>query len=80
MNPRSRRLRRQRRKERVRDAILAKAELAKFFRRAREEERASERVASLKTKRKPYEPPRVGPAMALAPGSLLSRVLSGKPV
>jgi hypothetical protein len=45
MNPRARRIRRQRRKDRIRDAIAAKEELEAFVRRAREAERAEARRA-----------------------------------
>jgi hypothetical protein len=46
MNPRARRIRRQRRKDRVRDAEAAKEEVEAFIRSAREAERAAARRAA----------------------------------
>jgi hypothetical protein len=54
MNPRARRIRRQRRKDRLRDAVAAQYELNAWLREAREVERAQarrEEIARLKAAR-----------------------------
>lgn len=81
MNPRRRRLCRQRRKERVRAlAATTEEDMTAFLRRTRLNQRLADQ-AKRKAERKPYEKPAVSPpiaAPALRSGALLRHVLSGK--
>lgn len=56
MNPRARRIRRQHRKDRVRDAVAAKDRLMEQIRRSRERERSTARVAAHRQSKETGDP------------------------